>query len=210
VRLPRRGPSRVGVRWILVGLPRRDRSDRLVLQHYKVRRCSPHVRLHSYVGPKSHQHTGDASAVELQQPAHRSKCRRCLAMALAADAPRDGLDRLRLQGTSGRRSAGLALRGPVHQVSVAPRPRTLGPLQCRFAVVLAATPSQASHLLPPPPHLSALHHVRLHTRRPLSRAVHPTCRLRGHLCGPLLLLGRGMANPPGKKEGLVRQAARSQ
>ena len=27
VRLPRRGPSWVGVRWILVGLPRRDRSD---------------------------------------------------------------------------------------------------------------------------------------------------------------------------------------
>jgi hypothetical protein len=55
-----------------------------------------------------------------------------------------------------------------------------------------------------------LRHVRLHARRSPSRAVRPTCRLRGHLRGPLLLLGRGVANPPGKKEGLVGRAARSQ
>jgi len=53
MRLPRRGPSRAGVRWILVGLPRRDRSDRLVLRRCKVRRRSPHVRVRLYIGTKS-------------------------------------------------------------------------------------------------------------------------------------------------------------
>jgi hypothetical protein len=96
-----------------------------------------------------------------------------------------------------------ALRGPVHQVSVAPGPRTLGPPQCRSAVALAAAPSLAWRQPPPPPHLLALRRVRLHARRPPSRAVHPTCRPRGHLRGPLPLLGRGAANPPVKKEGLV-------
>ena len=48
---------------------------------------------------------------------------------------------------------------------VAPRPRTLRPPQCRSAVALTATPSPASHWLPPaaPPHLSALRHVRYST-----------------------------------------------
>ena len=53
VRLHRWDPSRAGIRWILAAQPRRDRSDRLVPRHYKVRRYSPHVRVHSCVGPKS-------------------------------------------------------------------------------------------------------------------------------------------------------------
>ena len=70
-----------------------------------------------------------------------------------------------------------ALLGPVHQVSVAPGPRTLGPPQCRSVVALAAAPSLAWHRPPPPPHLLALHRVRLHACRPSSRAVCPTCRV---------------------------------
>ena len=59
VRLPRWGPSRVGVRWILVGLLDETgltgppyRSDRLVQRRCKVCRCMLHVKVLSCVGPK--------------------------------------------------------------------------------------------------------------------------------------------------------------
>ena len=52
VRLPQRGPSRAGVRWILVGLPRRDRSDWLVSRRCKEHRCALHVQVLSCASPE--------------------------------------------------------------------------------------------------------------------------------------------------------------